>query len=265
MTVTMGESTDVVPRNIPDELAPIFEELRHTQFACTAIDEVPGQRINSTLYAALAKPLPNGSTSVVIKHTKGWDAPWLGISIAAARCVSYALFVQNLSRTRSHSFLTIQVTESNVLSQQLCPVVHEGNFTVRPPRLLHFIPQHSTQVIERLENTSTLPEYLRSSAGKAITAQFSTSLGHAIGKWLSAFHAQNSAENGAKPALQQGKIPDRDLYVNLYLGTVDTHIKMSPKLFEDKEEALRSKVAEGLKKDVKGRIGLIHGDLGARQ
>ena len=148
----------------------------------------------------------------------------------------------------------------------ICPTVNEHGFVVRSPRLLHFIPEHSTQIIENLESTVTLPEYLRSSAGQAISSSFATTLGHAVGAWLGLFHDRNSEENGSGPAAtRREKIPDRELYRNLYHGCVENHISMSPQLFEGNEEVIRQYVADGLKKNVKGRMGLIHGDLGARQ
>lgn len=112
----------------------------------------------------------------------------------------------------------------------------------------------------------TLPEYLRSTAGQVISSRFATSLGHAVGAWLGSFHSQNSQENGSGPApTRREKIPDRELYRNLYGGIVENHKRMSPQLFEGNEETIGQYAAEGLKKDVKGRMGLIHGDLGARQ
>ena len=112
----------------------------------------------------------------------------------------------------------------------------------------------------------TFPEYLRSSAGQAISAPFATSLGHALGNWLGSFHNRNSEGNGSAPtATRREKIPDRELYFNLYRGTVENHMRMSPQLFKGNEEIIRQHVVDGLKKDIKGRMGLIHGDLGARQ
>ena len=112
----------------------------------------------------------------------------------------------------------------------------------------------------------TLPEYLRSSAGQAISAPFATSLGHVVGTWLASFHNRNSEGNGSRPAAtRREKIPDRELYFNLYLGTLENHLRMSPQLFEGSEETIRQYVKDGLKKDIEGRMGLIHGDLGARQ
>ncbi|KAA8641716.1 hypothetical protein EYZ11_007145 [Aspergillus tanneri] len=241
MSETMVGSTTLMPQGIPDDLIPIFKKLRDTPFACSDIADVPGQHVNSTFFATLSKPLPDGSKSVLFKHTKGWDAPWLGIAIDAARCF----------------------TEHDVHSKGICPIINENGFVIRPPRLLHFIPEYSTQIIENLENTVTLPEYLRSS--DAISPSFATSLGRAVGSWLALFHHRNSEENGSGPAAtRREKIPDRELYFNLYRGTLETQIRMSPQLFEGYEEAIRQRVQEGLKKDIQGRMGLIHGDLGAR-
>ena len=89
MTETIVETTILMPQGISDDLVPIFEKLRDTPFACSSVETVPGHRVNSTLHATLSRPLPDSSESIIFKHTKDWDAPWLGISIDAARCVSY--------------------------------------------------------------------------------------------------------------------------------------------------------------------------------
>jgi hypothetical protein len=117
-----------------------------------------------------------------------------------------------------------------------------------------------------MENTSTLPEFLRSPQGHEISSAFATSLGHALGVWLASFHSRTAEATAlsSTPTLGPDK-PAREVYCNLYCGILEIHMKTRPHLFEDKVEALREYVKEETKREVNGRMGPIHGDLGARQ
>ncbi|KAH0593196.1 hypothetical protein MHUMG1_08918 [Metarhizium humberi] len=152
----------------------ILEELSHTAYACTALQKLSGGVLNSTYRGTLSQCLADGSSSVIIKHSSDVDGILPGLKLLAARCFREQEVLQALS---------------NGLS---IPVSLDG-FLVRPPLLKHMIPPLHTQIIEDLEETIALNDFLRSPAGRDVGPTFAFSLGYALGRWLEGFHSTTSS------------------------------------------------------------------------
>ena len=66
----------------------VSESLKDGPFACTSLTKLSGGTANFVYRANLATPLPDGTKTVVIKHTEGYVAQSPGFKITTTRCVS---------------------------------------------------------------------------------------------------------------------------------------------------------------------------------
>lgn len=79
--ITAAREGDIEPA------IPILEELAFTPYACSSVEQVSGGVVNFTFRGFLSNPLPDGSSSVIIKHSKDFSGFIPGVQLQAGRCV----------------------------------------------------------------------------------------------------------------------------------------------------------------------------------
>lgn len=92
---TVAHQITVAQEGAIEPAIPILEELALTPYACSSIEQVSGGFVNFTFRGFLSNPLPNGSSSVIIKHSKDFLGFIPGVQLQADRCVCE----QKVSRT----------------------------------------------------------------------------------------------------------------------------------------------------------------------
>ncbi|TRX92460.1 hypothetical protein FHL15_006627 [Xylaria flabelliformis] len=157
-----------------DEIkAKVLADLEPTPYAATSLQVLSGGTANFTYHASLKKPLADGTSDVLIKHSEGYIA-------------------------NSPSFeLTLRIEEEALRALSKFPIEgkagSQGNihFTVRAPKLFHFDEQNNTQIQEILRGGKDLKTYALATypanTPEAVRPQC-FQLGRALGKWLRDFH-----------------------------------------------------------------------------
>ncbi|KAE8372096.1 kinase-like domain-containing protein [Aspergillus bertholletiae] len=144
--------------------AEILETLSHSPYACSALKQLSGGFSNFTYRGHTLNPLPDGSTSVCIKHGEEYFAEWKHVTASTIRCDAEQAIIQQVTQTH------------------LQRVIY-GDVSVRVPRLYHYFPQRNIQVGEDVNDSKTLPDSLQS-----LSLSSAVSIGQGLGRWLASFH-----------------------------------------------------------------------------
>ncbi|KAI0554921.1 kinase-like domain-containing protein [Xylaria curta] len=160
-----------------DEInAKVLADLETTPYAATSLQVLSGGTANFTYHASLKKPLADGTSDVLIKHSEGYIANSPSFELTLVRCRIEVECLRALSKFP---------IEGKAESQG------DINFTVRAPKLYHFDEQNNTQIQEILRNGKDLKTYALSTYSAdtpdAVRPQC-FQLGRALGKWLRDFH-----------------------------------------------------------------------------
>ena len=72
------------------EISPdtILSELSTTPYACSSVEQLSGGTANFVFRGTLLQPLPDGTTTVVVKHTEDYVASNREFKLSAERCVT---------------------------------------------------------------------------------------------------------------------------------------------------------------------------------
>ncbi|THY41777.1 hypothetical protein D6C97_09750, partial [Aureobasidium pullulans] len=173
----------------------------------------------------VSAPLQDGSKTVVIKHTEGYD-------------YEQTVLVALLS---------------------LLPSTH-SNITVQTPTLHIFLPATNTQIYSDLSSSLDLKAYVLKHAS-SITHSQCLRLGHALGLWTRRFHDWAQAkEQEELVESMRGNVAMRDLKFMINYERLVQSIDTYPRILEG-SRSLFEAVREGVRKDLDDGAVLIHGDL----
>lgn len=103
---------------------PILKELAFTPYACSSVEQVSGGVVNFTFRGFLSNPLPDGSSSVIIKHSKDFSGFMPGMHIQADRCVCEQKIAKTTCCLTFPSFVARRTTNpssSRKWSEPHCP------------------------------------------------------------------------------------------------------------------------------------------------
>ena len=70
----------------------ISQELSETPYACSSLTPLSGGTANFVYRALLSHPLPDGTTSVIVKHSEAFVASNREFKLPAERCVGVPRF-----------------------------------------------------------------------------------------------------------------------------------------------------------------------------
>ncbi|KAJ2906760.1 uncharacterized protein MKZ38_010751 [Zalerion maritima] len=222
-------------------------ELSNTPYACSELTVLSGGTANFLYKGTLTKPLPDGTTHVVVKHAEDFVKNNPAFSLSTDRC-----------RFEEASLEAVQAGLG---------AVSAGQFTVKTPRLLHYNPRTNTQVQEYAPGTLDLKNY-------ALTFWTPTSselksqchdLGRSLGSWLRKFHnwADLPEQEGLRGTVKQNvgmqKLKHLINYPNS-LSSASSH----PQILGNEEvmSTIKEVVAMAEKElQDESKLGIIHGDF----
>lgn len=147
------------------------------------------------------------------------------------------------------------------LENGLCSAVHHGGFVVRPPRPYHCFKNENIQIMEDLPDTIPLLGLLLSPKANELSDEFASSMGHALGLWLSEFH---DYEAGRGPEVDKN-VECRDRYRGFYYGRLEETIKQFPAIFEGVADKVRKLAKEEVETEGDDGMTLAHGDFSIRK
>lgn len=79
------------------EISPdtILSELSTTAYACSSVEQLSGGTANFVFRGTLLRSRPDGTTTVVIKHTEDYIASNREFKLSAQRCVMAPALIHN--------------------------------------------------------------------------------------------------------------------------------------------------------------------------
>ncbi|GKZ22755.1 hypothetical protein AbraCBS73388_008925 [Aspergillus brasiliensis] len=236
-----------------DLLTTISQELAGTRYA-SSLTPLSGGTANFVYRAQLDQPLPDGTKSVILKHTEAFIALNREFKLPAERC----LFEESILKTLDGF--------SSVLDRNKQTETHAQEVTVKTPRLFSFNRETNTAVMEDLPDSQDLKSFLISTAASNnVTQKWASSIGRALGNWLQSFHhwADNEAQAGVAAEMDKNQyMRDLKFMVN-YDALVNSVDKYQTVLGDSRDvfNKVREMAAAELKqKDGEG-FGIIHGDF----
>lgn len=158
----------------------------------------------------------------------------------------------------------------NALHQLPRTTAKNGTISIQTPRLYHFDRSTNTQVLEDLPASLDLKSFFiaaaeaGSHASTAVTQEWATELGHALGEWLHSLHAwgDDPAQDAIREKLS-GNVLMRDLKCMINYDQLVGSVARFPEILTESSEVF-GKVRDMAKGEV-GRedkdSGLIHGDF----
>ncbi|PLB52326.1 hypothetical protein P170DRAFT_472229 [Aspergillus steynii IBT 23096] len=164
----------------PDIEALVMKSLSQTPYRCLSLERLYGGYSNLTFRGILHSPLPDGQTSVIVKHlithsnADLFDAP-------ECRCAS-----GDKSLEMMHDVL-----------------FQHGNVLIRTPAHLYCDTDAKVGVMEDVPNHGTLREYFDLNPG--IDKSTALTIGESLGQWLSEFHSRDWShldDESAAPFIQ---------------------------------------------------------------
>ncbi|KAL4741043.1 kinase-like domain-containing protein [Aspergillus similis] len=156
----------------------VASELSSSPFACTSLIQLSGGTANFVYRGVLSRPLPNGTTTVIVKHAEDYLASNADFKLTAKRCLIEETALRALDGMQNET-----TTGEDSDSDQ------QNQVTVKSPKLLHFSRSTYTQVMEDLPNAVDLKTFLLSSdVSERVSKEWARSIGRALGAWLRLFH-----------------------------------------------------------------------------
>ncbi|KAL3469765.1 kinase-like domain-containing protein [Aspergillus californicus] len=236
----------------PEIKAAVANELSSTPFACTELTQLSGGTANFVYRGVLSQPLADGTTTVIVKHTKDYVASNRAFKLDAKRCLTEESALRALNSMHS-----ITTTNDG-------PGGQKYQITVKTPQLLHFNAATYTQVLEDLFDAVDLKTFLLSPGVTGnISEEWDRSIGRTLGVWLRYFHcwiseaARGDVARGFGENEEMRKLKFSINYDSL-VAMVDTYpevLEGSRAVFEKVRELAAAELDEG------DTIGAIHGDF----
>ncbi|KNG81449.1 hypothetical protein ANOM_009573 [Aspergillus nomiae NRRL 13137] len=236
------------------EISPdtILSELSTTPYACSSVEQLSGGTANFVFRGTLLQPLPDGTTTVVVKHTEDYVASNREFKLSAARCLIEKSILTSLDKLPSSKITNDEDTTSQ--------------FTAKTPHMYSFNPLTNTQVMEDLPDSVDLKSFFVSpSSARSVPREWAVSLGRALGHWLSSFHswAKEPAQTDVALELEQNHF-FRDLKFSINYDSLVNMVSKYPEILEGSRgvfEKVRDMAkSESGRKDGEG-FGVIHGDF----
>lgn len=136
---------------------------------------------------------------------------------------------------------------------------------MKTPHLFQFKREANTQILEDLQNSVDLKNFLISGLSRDVQKSAARSLGKAMGSWLRAFHnwAASPERADCKKTLQENKLKDLKHYIN-YSMLLETIPRFPGILEADKatfEEIRDFAAADPQDADHRDEFNIIHGDF----
>ncbi|QKX62341.1 uncharacterized protein TRUGW13939_09500 [Talaromyces rugulosus] len=236
-----------------DQLAAqLVQELSHTPYACLSLTQLSGGTANFIFRGILAHPLPDGTQTVVVKHSKEFVAANRNFSLEVSRCL-------------------FEETMLNALEESL-PRITTNNISLQTPHLYHFDREQSTQILQDLSGTIDLKTAIVSSPDVRVNLlpqPISISIGHAVGAWLQEFHSW--AAHPAQVELTKkmaANEPMRKLRYQISYGAFTDVVQKFPEIWDQHGSALKQvqdmaarEYAKSIRDEGAGDWSVIHGDF----
>lgn len=73
----------------------VASEISSSPFACSSLTQLSGGTANFVYRGVLSRPLPNGTTTVIVKHAEEYLASNSDFKLTAERCVWLVLSVRD--------------------------------------------------------------------------------------------------------------------------------------------------------------------------
>ncbi|KAL4926625.1 uncharacterized protein BDV17DRAFT_269181 [Aspergillus undulatus] len=235
----------------------VEKELSGTLYACTSLTQLSGGTANFVYRGVLSQPLPDGTTTVIVKHAEDYLASNAGFKLSAKRCL-----VEESALRALDSMQSVTTTNESPGSGQ------KYQITVKTPNIYHFSPETYTQVMEDLPSAVDLKTFLRSpGVSDRISKDWSLSIGRTLGAWLRSFHFWIADPKQIDVATQFGEWKVmRDLKFSINYDGLLSRIEAYPDLLEGSREVfekVRDLAASELEEsELEGSaIRPIHGDF----
>ncbi|KAH8895098.1 hypothetical protein GQ53DRAFT_839453 [Thozetella sp. PMI_491] len=222
----------------------ILEELASTPYACSALEQLRGGTANYTFKGTLVQALPDGTTKIMIKHSRPYSA-------------SNNSFELDIGRAATE--------EACLKLTSTLPAAVSERAVVRTPKLYFYSEETNTQVQEYLEDAIDLKRWAIAHASPAFLEQEAQfyAVGRTIGVWLRDLHAwgMQPEQEGfrEKVALNKGMQKLKNLVNYTYLmSAVDTFPDL---LTEAKDVFLEVKAMSEEELKDESKLDVIHGDF----
>ncbi|EHA24337.1 hypothetical protein ASPNIDRAFT_39611 [Aspergillus niger ATCC 1015] len=222
-----------------DLLTTITKELAGTQYTSSSLTPLSGGTANFVYRAQLDQPLPDGTNSVIVKHTEAFIALNREFKLPAERCLFEESILKALDGFPS------------ILDRSKHCETNPQEVLVKTPRLFSFNRETYTAVLEDLPDSLDLKSYLISTAAsKNVTQEWASSIGRALGNWLRSFHhwADNEAQSGVAAEMNKNQYM-RDLKFMVNYDALVNTIDKYPIVLGDSRDVF-SKVREMAAADV---------------
>ncbi|RAL04967.1 uncharacterized protein BO80DRAFT_490598 [Aspergillus ibericus CBS 121593] len=232
----------------------ISKELAETPYACSSLTPLSGGTANFVYRALLSHPLPDGTKSVIVKHSEAFVAANREFKLPAERCLIEESILKSLNDFSS----TVDRSERG-----------EGNtreVIVKTPHLFTFNRETNTAVVEDLPDSLDLKSFLIStSASSDVSQEWAFSIGRVLGTWLRSFHlwADKEAQAGVAAEMEKNQSM-RDLKFTVNYDTLMNTIDRYPTILGDHRDIfskVRDMAAAELGRKDKEGFGIIHGDF----
>ncbi|KAL4763513.1 kinase-like domain-containing protein [Aspergillus foveolatus] len=237
----------------------VASELSSSPFACSSLAQLSGGTANFVYRGVLSRPLPNGTTTVIVKHAEEYLASNSDFKLTAKRCLVEEAALRALDGMQSET----TTKEDSDFDQK-----HQ--VTVKSPKLLHFSRSTYTQVMEDLPDSVDLKTFLLSfDVSERVSREWVLSISRTIGSWLRLFHVWSIHPAQAEFAKQLAEnTVMRDLKFSINYDSLVSMIDAFPDILGDSHtssvfqrvrDAAAAELEDADTQD--GTIGPIHGDL----
>ncbi|KAI0406593.1 kinase-like domain-containing protein [Xylaria palmicola] len=229
--------------------AKVLADLEQTPFAASSLCVLSGGTANFIYHADLKRPLADGTSQVLVKHSEGYIANSPAFNLTLSRC----RIEEECLRAMSEFPAGGETAPSGDI-----------HVTVRAPRLYHFDAQSSTQVQELLRDGKDLKTYAlsRYPADTPDTLRPQClQLGAALGRWLRAFHDWSATRAGLR-ATVAGNAELQQLKHLINFSWLLDRVGQFPSILGDAKdvfEKVRDMAAE--ERQDEDRLQVIHGDF----
>ncbi|KAI0477019.1 kinase-like domain-containing protein [Xylaria cf. heliscus] len=230
--------------------AKVLADLEQTPYAAESLQVLSGGTANFIYHATLKKPLADGTTDVLVKHSEDYIANSPGMKLTLARC-------------------RIEEESLKALSEFPIEGKAEGqgsiNFTVRAPKFHYFDEQNNTQIQEILRGgkdlkTYALKTYAASTPEEDLRPQCAQ-LGRALGTWLRKFHGWAATRADLRETVAGNVDLQRLKYFINYSWLLDRVAQFPAVLAEAKDVFEKVKGMAGAELGDPSKLQVIHGDF----
>ncbi|KAK5999189.1 4-hydroxytryptamine kinase-like protein [Cladobotryum mycophilum] len=226
----------------------ILYALSSTEYACSSLSRLSGGILNFVYRGTLSRTLPDGATTVIIKHAEERMPGLEGFSLSTHR-----------------SFFETQVLRA--VHGRVTELGYNG-IDVIVPRVYRFNAEHSTQLLEDFKGQTTMREFLQSQCSQSISSEFVTRLGTSLGSWLGALHVWGEGKSPTDlTGEEQENCEVQDASFNFYYDNPLRKIDQFPHLLGSSRETferVKQRAAEDLKNRDATKFGIIHGDVSTK-